>query len=84
MSYARRRAEELSTDKPKKYRVVVLMWEVDPELSTHKGVLVSGFTSIKTLRRLDRDFNEYNNAFFIFKELRDRLKEYWQSIVLQR
>lgn len=80
MSYARRRAEELSIKRPKKFRVIILLWEVEPELELHRGALTSASKFIKVRKRFEREFTLYSHAISVFNFLKVKLRDYWTEV----
>lgn len=70
--------------KPKKYRVVILLWEVEPELRFHRGELTSASHFIKVRKRFEKEFDLYSQALSIFNFLHEKLRTYWHEIVATR
>lgn len=85
MSYAKKRAEgEPIGGKPKKFRVIILLWEVEPELRFHKGELTSASHFIKIRKRFEKEFNSYSQAVSIFNFLHKKLRSYWHEVMVHR
>ena len=67
----------LDRKKPKKFRVVILLWEVEPELRFHRGKLTSASHFIKVRKRFEKEFDLYSQALSIFNFLHEKLRSYW-------
>jgi len=79
-----RKHESKQKKKVKKFRIVILLWEVEPRVRLYKEQLVSEFKSIETRRRFERDFDELGKAVSVYNVLTEKLKEFWQSVTLRR
>ena len=77
--YKRRR---LGRKKPKKFRVVILLWEVEPELKFRDGRLTSVSQFVKVRKRFEKEFDLYSHAISIFNFLHKKLREYWREVIV--